>query len=260
MAGRPLWQKLPMVLLPVPAGLLFGLFWWGDLPLLLAYLSAWIAYSFYSLPPIRLKARGFAGIIADACGAHLFPTLTAVLLVWHQARLTIDIEWTAAVALWSLAYGVRGIFWHQLIDVDNDRAAGVATFACRHQPERLKALARQMVFPLEAIGLAAILFLMGTVLPALLLLGYLVLTQRRVARWGMKAVLVQPEPRYFIILSDYYDVFLPLGLLVAAVLTHPLDLAVLAFHLVLFPNRIRLVFKDTWRLRHSFSRIVAKGV
>jgi hypothetical protein len=256
MAGRPSWQKAFLLILPLGAGTAFAISWRHDLPLLLVYLSAWTAYSLYSIPPIRLKTRGFAGVVADACGAHLFPALTAMLLVFHQAGLERDAAWTAAVSLWSLAYGVRGIFWHQLLDIDNDRAAGVGTFACRSNPARLIRLARYAVFPAEVAGLAGILCLSRTLLPALFLLGYLVLVHRRVARWAMHAVLVQPQPRYFIILADYYDVLLPSALLIASAMAHPLDLSVLVIHILLFPNRLRMVAEDVWRLRHSFSRIV----
>jgi hypothetical protein len=65
----------------------------------------------------------------------------------------------------------------------------------------------------------------------------------------MKAVLVQPRPRYLILLHDYYGVFLPVSILVASAIAYPVDLAVLAAHLLLFPNRARLVARETWRLR-----------
>jgi 4-hydroxybenzoate polyprenyltransferase len=41
------------------------------LPLTL-YLANWAAFSLYSLPPVRLKNRGFPGILADAAGVHMF--------------------------------------------------------------------------------------------------------------------------------------------------------------------------------------------
>jgi 4-hydroxybenzoate polyprenyltransferase len=48
---------------------------WGDEPLALGlYAGPWVAFSLYSLPPVRLKARGALGVLADAAGAHLFPT------------------------------------------------------------------------------------------------------------------------------------------------------------------------------------------
>ena len=251
MAGRPAWQAVLMVAAPVAMGLAFAWLWRDDPPLLLAYLAAWTAFSLYSLAPFRLKTRGFLGVIADASGAHLFPTLVAVLLVARQAGQEADPLWIGAVGLWAAAYGLRGILWHQLSDLDQDRAAQVRTFAQRHDSAAVVRLARYLIFPLEVVGLAAMLWLLGHPLPPLALLFYLVLVQRRVAVWQMRAVLVQPRPRYLILMADYYDVFLPLAVLIASAILHPLDVAVVAVHLLLFPNRARTVAEEGWRLRHS---------
>lgn len=251
MAGRPAWQAATMIALPVAIGLAFAWHWRGDLPLLLAYLAAWTAFSLYSLPPIRLKARGLAGVLADASGAHLFPSLVATLLVFQHARVAPDSTWVVAVAAWAGSYGVRGILWHQLADLGADRAAGVRTFAQRRGPEMLIFIARWLVFPLEIAALAALLWLSGSPLPVLALAIYLILVQRRVAVWDMRAVLVQPRPRYLIIMVDYYDVFLPLALLVASAVAHPTDAAAILVHLLLFPNRARMVGQDVWRLRYA---------
>lgn len=45
---------------------------------LLLYCCAWIVFTLYSLPPIRLKKRGILGVIADALGAHVFPQVFAI--------------------------------------------------------------------------------------------------------------------------------------------------------------------------------------
>ena len=251
MAGRPAWQAIAMIALPVAIGLAFAWHWRGNLPLLLTYLGAWTAFSLYSLPPVRLKARGLAGVVADASGAHLFPSLVATLLVFQQARTAPDPAWLAAVALWAASYGLRGILWHQLADLEADRTAGVRTFAQRRGSETLVLIARWFVFPLEIAALAALLWLSGSPLPVLALAVYVVLVQRRVALWNMRAVLVQPKPDYLIVMVDYYDVFLPIALLVASTLAHPTDAAAILVHLLLFPNRARMVGEDVWRLRSA---------
>ena len=251
MAGRPAWQTTAMIVLPVAIGLAFAWHWRGNLPLLLTYLGAWTAFSLYSLPPVRLKARGLAGVVADASGAHLFPSLVATLLVFQQARTTPDPAWLAAVSVWAASYGLRGILWHQLADLEADRTAGVRTFAQRRGPEILVLIARWLVFPLEIAALAALLWLSGSPLPVLALAFYLILVQRRVALWNMRAVLVQPKPDYLIAMVDYYDVFLPIALLVASALAHPTDAAAILVHLLLFPNRARTVGEDVWRLRYA---------
>ena len=252
MAGRPGWQAGLMIAAPVSVGLGFAWYWRGDLPLLLVYLAAWTAFSLYSLPPVRLKARGLLGVLADASGAHLFPSLVAALLVFRHADVAAEAAWLGTVALWAGSYGVRGILWHQLADLDADRAAGVRTFAQRRGPRALAAIARWLIFPLEIAALAVLLWRAGSPLPLVALLAYLILVQRRVAAWEMRAVLVQPRPRYLIVMVDYYDVFLPLALLAASAAAHPIDVAVIAVHLLLFPNRAKTVAREAWRLRRSF--------
>ena len=258
MAGRPLWQAVAMVALPVAAGLAFAFHWRGDPPLLIAYLSAWTAFSLYSLPPVRLKTRGLAGVIADASGAHLLPSLVATLLVFREVDAALDGIWIGAVAAWAAGYGVRGILWHQLHDLANDRAAGVRTLAQRHGPERAAALGHYVAFPLELAGLAALLWLMASAAPPAALLLYLVLVQRRVSFWEMHPVLVWPRPRYLILMVDYYDVLLPLAVLIASAFAHPLDAVVIGVHMLLFPNRLRAVVEEAWRLRRSFYHLLSK--
>lgn len=65
-------------------GVGFGVYFWQLNPLSsLLYTGSWAVYSPYSLPPVRLKIRGLAGVLADALGAHLFPDLLVVSLIGH---------------------------------------------------------------------------------------------------------------------------------------------------------------------------------
>lgn len=235
MAGRSRAFRAAALALPLGVGALLLWLWRDDLALAAAFAAAWIAFALYSLPPVRLKGRGLAGILADASGAHLFPTLVAVLLAFRAAAAPVDPWWTAALAAWAIGYGLRGILGHQIADRPADRAAGVATFAARRPlaAARLAAAA----FALELAGLGALLATVGTILPLLLLGLYLAMAALRVRLWGMKAVLAAPAPRYFLVMHDYYDALLPLALLAASALLHPLDWTVLAVHLLLFHRR-----------------------
>lgn len=257
--GRSPGFRTAAVLAPLLAGIGFMIWWRDDPPLVAAYAAAWIAFGLYSLPPARLKARGLAGVAADAAGAHLFPTLVAMLLAFRAAGAEPDPLWIAGGAAWALGYGLRGNLWHQLSDRDHDLASGTRTFAQRHPPRVTIRIGALAAFPLELAGLAVVLVLIGTPLPLLLLAFYLVLVLLRTVHWRMNAVLVAPAPRYFIFLHEYYDVFLPLAVLAASALAHPIDLAVLAVHLLLFGRRpaeaARLIFylliRPAWRLVQS---------
>jgi 4-hydroxybenzoate polyprenyltransferase len=92
-SGKPSrWPRessiVPALLLAacVAAGSGFLIVWRKDTLLFCAYLLCWLAFTLYSAPPFRLKARGILGVLADASGAHLFPTLFAVFLVYHWNR------------------------------------------------------------------------------------------------------------------------------------------------------------------------------
>lgn len=252
MDGRPLWQSLLLAGTPFAAGMTIAWSWRADLPLCLAYLSAWTAFSLYSIPPFRLKSRGLAGVFADASGAHLFPTLVGILLVYRFTGEAADWVWISCAACWSFACGLRGILWHQLSDLENDRAANVRTFACRTSVPSILAASHLCLFPVEVASLAGLLLQIGTLIPTCALLLYLLLVRRRIGWWDMSAVIVQPKPRYLILLHEYYLVFFPLSILLASALRHPADALVVLAHLAVFPGRTWAVATESWRLRtHS---------
>jgi 4-hydroxybenzoate polyprenyltransferase len=237
-----------LVALPVLAGLVFSFLWRHDALLLSFYLAAWLAFSLYSLPPFRFKARGILGVLCDASGAHLFPTLVAVVLAYRGAGDPVRFSWLITVGVWAFACGLRGILWHQLTDRDNDRSAGVRTFAERHPPHVAERLGTYVVFPIELAALAALLRQLRSPWPLLLLAFYALLVIARVRWFGMRVVIVRPKPRFLIVLHEYYDGFLPLAILLASSLRHHLDFVVLAVHLALFPRRLRQTVKDIVKL------------
>lgn len=231
------------------AGLIFCFLWRNDPLLLPLYLAAWLAFSLYSLPPFRWKTRGILGVIADASGAHLFPTLVAVVVTYRWAERPVALPWMAAVGAWAFMNGLRGILWHQLSDAEQDRRAVVRTFAQRHDARWIARLGAFVIFPLELAGLAGMLWQMGSVIPPIFLGLHLRLMAVRLRRFQMHAVVVAPKPRFLIVLHEYYDGFLPVAVLCASALRHPADLLVLAVHLLLFSTRIRRAVTDAVTLR-----------
>lgn len=80
----------------------------------------------YSVPPLRLKERGLAGLVWDVLGSHVTPTLLALSLFGATSR------WFAVVlTIWAAALGTKGILHHQLKDRSNDIDSGTATYATR---------------------------------------------------------------------------------------------------------------------------------
>jgi len=229
-------------------GLAVSLYWRDDPLLLSLYLAAWVAFSLYSLPPVRLKARGFLGLLADASGAHLFPTLLVVSLVHRWRAEPVEAVWFAAVAVWSLCLGLRGNLWHQLSDLPNDEKTGLRTFARRHKITRLNRLGNFVIFPAEAAAFAVMLWRLGSPLAFVLLGLYALLEWSRSSWWKMNLVIVAPKERFHIVMLEYYEAFFPLAVLLASAAAHPYDALVLAAHLLLFPKRATQTVKDALKM------------
>jgi 4-hydroxybenzoate polyprenyltransferase len=232
-------------------GLLVAIHWHNDALLLTLYLATWTAFSLYSIPPVRLKNRGIWGVLADASGAHLFPTLLVVSLVFRWSGKPIDRTWFIAIAVWSLSYGLRGILWHQLSDLNNDEKIGLGTFALRHNVTLLRRLGNFIVFPAELAALAVILLRVDSRFAIGFLFAYSLLEYLRMKQWGINLVIVAPKGRYSIVMHEYYGVFFPLAFLLSSSLQHPGDMVIIIAHLVLFPKRAGQISKDAVRLIKS---------
>jgi len=249
LAGTSPISALSMMAPSLIIGLLVGWWWRANFSLLFAYGAIWLVFSLYSLEPFRLKARGLLGVLADAFGAHVLPALTAVLLVFASVGRSVDNYWVVAVSLWALGYGLRGILWHQLSDAENDRLSATPTFVQRATPQIAARIGRFVALPLEISGLVAFLWLLAAPTPFIALLLYAGLVFSRRKRFGMTIIIVAPKPRYLLILHEYYDVFLPLSLLVTAVLRRHDAWIILVLHCLVFPARWTAMLRDVWKMR-----------
>lgn len=237
-----------LVAITLAAGTAVAWQWRASPMLVAAYAAAWLSFTAYSVPPLRLKARGAAGVFADAMGAHCLPSLVAVLAADLAAARVPDLLWCALVAIWSAAYGARGILWHQLLDQAVDRASATATFVQRHGRELARTFARRLFFPAETLALAGLLWLLPgrASLAALALYGLFAIGKMQ--RFRLEAALVAPGERYLLIMADFYVVFWPLALLAASASHNTADLAALAVHLALFGPACAMVVRDALRL------------
>ncbi|MGA0556464.1 UbiA family prenyltransferase [Larkinella sp. VNQ87] len=233
-------------------GLGFGIYFWSLNPVIsLFYLGSWMAYSMYSLPPFRLKIRGLGGVLADALGAHLFPQLLVVALVEHWAGQPLPPIWWLAIGSWALACGIRNILKHQLGDATADRQAGVRTLVTLQGERWAHRFGVGVMFPIECLGFAVLLILLGQVAPVVFLLLYSALETMRARLWGIRPAVLDPNQR--IVLDEYYTIFFPLALLLTQAIRNPADAIILGLHLLLFG-------RHSLETAHEFQRLVIKAV
>lgn len=130
----------------------------------------WIAIStFYSMPPIRLKERGKAGLLLVVVAQRLLP----ILLVFTAFNFTEGWE-IVLLATYVFFRGASSDINHQLEDYENDIATGTATYTVKKGKSKVEKILR---FSLESekILLVGILILAAKTLIALPVLLYIFL-------------------------------------------------------------------------------------
>ena len=90
----------------------------------------------YSLPATRLKERGIAGVVCDAMGSHLTPTLFVLALFGSASNTAPEPLFRFAITAWAAVLGIKGILHHQIADRANDIRSGTVTFTTETGAER----------------------------------------------------------------------------------------------------------------------------
>lgn len=245
MAGRsPVLTGVLLACCLIP-GAIFLALWRTDPLLFSSYLAAWVIFSLYSFPPFRLKTRGTWGVFAEASASSLFPTLVAVAVMYRWFNAPIDFAWALVTGLWSMAFGVRGILGHQLVDRHNDDTAVVQTFVQRYGERPARQLLN-LSFAIEVVMVAAVLLVLGSTILAAVTLAYVAmeLFVYRVLR--IRTVAAPPRTgaggRFKLALHSYYQIYFPLGILLQLSIIHPAD-AVVAL-VVLLPFSIESLRRE----------------
>ena len=209
------------------------------------YLLSYMAFTLYSVPPIRLKKRGIWGVIADACGAHLFPSLFVVAGTAHALQIEIEWIWLALIAVWSFMYGLRGILWHQFLDRSNDKLVHLNTFASRTNPLSFRKTS-VYILSIELAALVIILITLRKPWPIVGVFAYLALMAAYKKKLGLKLIAIIPTSQpWHLIMITYYQAFFPLALLFESSLLFMSSWIVLIVHLILFPKCIWNIVNDT---------------
>jgi 4-hydroxybenzoate polyprenyltransferase len=233
-----------------------GLPWWlsGAGPILHGLVWGHILlFVLYSMPPFRFKERGILGVLADALYAHVFPFLIAAAAFVQLSPVPVAGLQTGFLLLvaWQLLIGIQNILFHQIKDMENDRLAGVQTFAT---PERILGFHRAIVFmliPLEWLAFGGLMFLF---LPsgwwiAGFAMYFLYGIRRHIYFYGQRLY-----PFRSSVYSDmgrgafngFYEVLWPVFALLLLVTGGIVFAGIAVFHLLIFPSVYRWLKQD-WK-------------
>lgn len=242
-------------------GFVFGYFLYPDLLSCFLYFSSWIIFSLYSIKPIRLKNRGIWGVLADGCGSHVFTSLLMVSSITFITKGSIDWVWFSAVGVWSLMYGLRGILWHQFSDRENDLKVNLNTYASKIEPEKFKSNSIILLI-VELLALTILLYKikLPIVFTGLILYFLLVFLRYKINKTQVIIILKNNGQTFQIIMADFYQMFFPISILVAACSINISNIIVMVIHIFLFPYILWLAIYDyiyfikviLLKIRHSF--------
>jgi len=234
------WQRLLLCLLFLSIGFAAPLLTHlGTIPLALL-IANYLLPTLYSVPPLRLKERGIWGILSDAAGAHLVPTLFVAATVLSP---TTDpprnaLIFTGIAAAHAFFVGLRGILLHQLWDRANDLNSGTVTFVTQRSPETVQRWINCLIFPVEIALLGSIAILLSGSAPLLLVLFIVYLLvifgQVKFDQVSLNPSPLSPPVKQNIIPHDLYEVWLPLALAILLSSRNPYYLSFVVMTLILF--------------------------
>ncbi len=192
----------------------------------------------YSAPPLRLKERGFWGVMTDAAAVHAVPTLFIATVLSQITNLPQPESVTLATVatLWAALVGIRGIVLHQIWDRENDVASGVNTLVVRIGIEPARSWLSFLIFPCEILLLGLLMFVISQFAPPLggVFAVYIILRGINTHLTSPPVFDPAPAQRAYVPAHDFYEAWLPLTLLVLLSIREATFIPLLAFHVVLF--------------------------
>jgi hypothetical protein len=248
MAGRSVRFKVGIVAGCLIAGFALSIPLWHAPFALAIYIATYAVWTVYSLPPLRLKGRGLFGALADATGAYLLPQAFAVAIVGYVADWSPPRLWFACLLVHAFTAGLRSITWHELLDIEGDRRAGVVTWAVRQtDPTALPRIFRFVLFPVEALALLGLLVCAGNPIAFGLLLVYGLTAVLRVRFLDLAMSVMRPGPTARLLLFEFYELFYPWAFLLAITVREPrAGLPLCLAHALVFPRSWRLLRQEAW--------------
>lgn len=211
---------------------------------LLLITAIWMTFAAYSMPPIRLKERGAIGLITIAVGEHVLLGLLAVSLVLETTGMpvaSVPVSWLCAYLGWSAAYGLRGIIWHQICDIQGDQRAGCTTAGAAIGATSMARFGERYVFPVEVFCFILFLIFSHDRMGLVLLPVYAITEWLRCKYLNLNIAIAAPKPNMRFIMLEYYQIYFPLSFLGMALPSDRSARFIFVAFILIFPFPIRLL-------------------
>jgi UbiA prenyltransferase family len=231
----------------------------GGLPTLEITMAVLLLPLAYSVPPLRIKERGWSGVLSDALAAHVYPAALALLIVSHQSLRSPSLPLVAAMLCWALATGLRGILSHQLQSEDSDRKAGLSTVVHQIGHRKLVLFTTYVILPIEFAAFSAtFLQSAGTLFVKIVALIFVVYELAKFLFDVFPVVVFTRKGQRYLPFVDegFYKVWGPLAFLLDAAFFDLRYLVAAPLYFLMFRPRIL----QEWQQMRSASRIIGSRI
>lgn len=223
-----------------------------------------LMFVLYATPPIRLKERGFPGIMADSMYAHTLPALWTWIPFSHLSGFTAPLWVPALIAVWAFTLGMRHLLQHQVIQLESDAKANAQTAAVRCGREAALSIIVRRLLPLEFSTFAALTVVIGfrSILVPIGFAAY-VLWEAFKMRFIWMARLnpigsISDADRSTVVgtlvLTRFYERWLPVLVLAGLASIERTYLLLLVIHLAVFHSGIVELFRTDFPLLKAYFR------
>jgi hypothetical protein len=207
----------------------------------------------YSIPPIRLKARRWWGLFADALAAHVYPATLAILLATSGAIWRATTEFLILVVLWSLLAGLRNIILHQLMTAVRDSHSDLRTVVHDLGSERVSRLVLIAILPFEVTALLALIVFSGSSPLTLLVTIFYAWTECAQCALGQKRFSLHTQQVLMcpVLNNGYYLVWGPFAALSGLAAREPVAALFIPVYALLFWQNVLSECKALSRIAHE---------
>jgi len=211
----------------------------------------------YSVPPLRLKERGWLAVASDALAAHVYPAALALLAVAHWHVRPVPLSLAVSAVVWSAAAGTRGILSHLLSTAERDRIAGLQTIVHVRGSPGLERALRLGLVPLELAAFVVMLLSCDGAFALWILVALWAVYEMARGVRGFTSVVLRAEGRRYLPFSEerFYKAWGPLALAIDAARVDPFYLALVPVYAVLFRP---LLVDELWRVRALIESVRAR--
>lgn len=201
-------------------------------------IAVFLLFVLYSVPPVRLKDKGFWGIFTDTLYAHAIPAVVVALAILAGGEITsMTRKLIAIVFFWQFFVGFRNIAFHQYADYEQDMRSGTKTWAVKLGADKMKKTCLQWIYPVEAA--AFLIFLVSLVYVSILagvLLILMIALRLYVYMFIYEKGYLANWRNYFSFVNNSYEEDIPLVMLICLTFGSPWFVLILALHCILFPE------------------------